>query len=86
MLTKYETKYLLESELTKVENLIDVVGKNAHHIQDLYADIKKKDETINKLLIRINEKRDKIYELQEVIKSQRDKDIHSILDPHGANN
>ena len=86
MLTKYETKYLLESELTKVENLIDVVGKNAHHIQDLYADIKKKDKTINKLLIRINEKRDKIYELQEVIKSQRDKDIHTILDPHGANN
>ena len=40
-MTKWEYKYLWESEATKVENLIDINGKNTHHIQDLYADLKK---------------------------------------------
>ena len=86
MLTKYETKYLLESELTKVENLIDVVGKNAHHIQDLYADIKKKDETINKLLARINEKREENYKLQSIIKSQSEKNLAEYHFPESVDN
>ena len=41
-MNKYEFKYMYEQETLKVENLIDVVGKNAHHIQDLYAELKKK--------------------------------------------
>ena len=36
-MNKYELKYMFEQETLKVENLIDVVGKNAHHIQD-YAE------------------------------------------------
>ena len=39
-----------QAKQRKVENLIDINGKNTHHIQELYADLKKKDETINKLL------------------------------------
>ena len=45
-MNKYELKYMYEQEATKVENLIDINGKNAHHIQDLYAEIKKKDENM----------------------------------------
>ena len=53
-MNKYELKYLFEQEATKVENLIDVVGKNAHHIQDLSAELKKKDANIDKLIARYN--------------------------------
>ena len=48
--------------------------------------LKEKERTIQTLLTRVNEKREKIYELRDIIKSQRDKDIRSILDPNGANN
>ena len=34
----------------------------------------------------VDEKREKIYELRDIIKSQREKDVRAILDPHGANN
>jgi hypothetical protein len=57
-MNKYEFKYMYEQEATKVENLIDVVGKNAHHIQDLSAELKKKDENIDKLIARLNDKRE----------------------------
>ena len=69
-MNKYEIKYMFEQETLKVENLIDVVGKNAHHIQDLYAEIKKKDENINKLIGRLNDKREEVFKLQNIIKSQ----------------
>ena len=39
-MNKYELKYCLEDESTKVKDLIDINGKNAHHIQDLYEEIK----------------------------------------------
>ena len=45
-MNKYELKYCFEEEARKNSELIDVVGKNAYHIQDLYAEIKKKDENI----------------------------------------
>ena len=33
-MNKYELKYMYEQEATKVENLIDINGKNAHHIAE----------------------------------------------------
>ena len=51
-LNKWDYKYQWESAAAQVENLIDVIGKNSYHIQELYVDLKKKDETINKLLAR----------------------------------
>ena len=57
-MNKYELKYMFEQETLKVENLIDVVGKNSHHIQDLSAELKKKDENIDKLIARMNNKRE----------------------------
>ena len=74
-MNKYELKYMFEQETLKVENLIDVVGKNAHHIQDLYAEIKKKDENINKLIGRLNDKREEVFKLQNIIKSQTEKNL-----------
>jgi len=74
-MNKYELKYMYEQESVKVENLIDVVGKNAHHIQDLYAELKKKDESIDKILTRLNDKREEVYKLKNIIQSQTQKNL-----------
>jgi DNA polymerase elongation subunit (family B) len=85
-MNKHELKYMYEQEAIKVENLIDVAGKNAHHIQDLSAELKKKDETINKLLARINEKREEVYRLQNIIKSQQEKNLAEYHFPNEVDN
>jgi len=72
-MNKYELKYMFEQETLKVENLIDVVGKNAHHIQDLSAELKKKDANIDKLIARLNDKREEVYKLKNIIQSQTQK-------------
>jgi hypothetical protein len=59
---------MYEQEATKVENLIDINGKNAHHIQDLYSELKKKDANIDKLIARLNDKREEVFKLQNIIK------------------
>ncbi len=74
-MNKYEIKYMFEQETLKVENLIDVVGKNAHHIQDLSAELKKKDENIDKLIARLNDKREEVYKLKTIIQSQTQKNL-----------
>tara|TARA_R100000951_G_scaffold82271_1_gene70012 strand:- start:153 stop:413 length:261 start_codon:yes stop_codon:yes gene_type:complete len=74
-MNKYELKYMFEQETLKVENLIDVVGKNAHHIQDLYAELKKKDVNIDKLIERLNTKREEVYKLKNIIQSQTQKNL-----------
>ena len=74
-MNKYELKYMFEQETLKVENLIDVVGKNAHHIQDLSAELKKKDENIDKLIARLNDKREEVYKLKNIIQSQTQKNL-----------
>ena len=78
-MTQWEYKYLWESEATKVENLIDINGKNTHHIQDLYADLKKKDEVINKLSVKLNEKREDVLKLKNLIKTQHEKDFAAAI-------
>ena len=74
-MNKYELKYLFEQEATKVENLIDVVGKNAHHIHDLSAELKKKDANIDKLIARLNDKREEVFKLKNIIQSQTQKNL-----------
>ena len=74
-MNKYELKYMFEQETLKVENLIDVVGKNTHHIQDLSAELKKKDENIDKLIARLNDKREEVYKLKNIIQSQTQKNL-----------
>ena len=74
-MNKYELKYMFEQETLKVENLMDVVGKNAHHIQDLSAELKKKDENIDKLIARLNDKREEVFKLKNIIQSQTQKNL-----------
>jgi len=85
-MNKYELKYMYEQEATKVENLIDINGKNAHHIQDLYAEIKKKDENIDKLIARLNDKRGEAFKLKTIIKSQQEKNLAEYHFPNEVDN
>ena len=85
-MNKYELKYMFEQETLKVENLIDVVGKNAHHIQDLSAELKKKDANIDKLIARLNDKREEVYKLKNIIQSQTQKNLADYHFPSAVDN
>ena len=78
-LNKWEYKYQWETAAAQVENLIDINGKNAFHIQELYADLKKKDEVINKLSVKLNEKREDVLKLKNLIKTQHEKDFAAAI-------
>lgn len=86
MMNKAELKYLLENEIQKNENLIDIVGKNTLHIQSLYSDLKTKEHTVTKLLARLNEKREEVYKLKEIIRSQSEKKIAETFYPESVDN
>ena len=71
-MNKYELKYL-EDESTKVKDLIDINGKNAHHIQDLYEEIKELKIHNKKLIVRMNDKTEENIKLKNIIRSQQEK-------------
>ena len=77
---------MYEQEATKVENLIDINGKNAHHIQDLYSELKKKDANIDKLIARLNDKREEVFKLQNIIKSHQEKNLREYHFPESVDN
>ena len=45
-LNKYEIKYMLESEQSKTDRLIDIIGKKDLHIDDLLAQNQEHKQTI----------------------------------------
>lgn len=78
-MNKYELKYLVESLISSNNNLTDVAGKQTTHIAELWTEIGLKNEKIGKLT-------NKIYELQDVIKSQRTKDMQEFFNPDRFDN
>ena len=82
----FKDKFKFHQDIELDADLIDINGKNAHHIQDLYFDLKKKDETIQKLLTRINEKREENFKLQTIIKSQSEKNLAEYHFPESVDN
>ena len=78
-MNKYELKYLVESLISSNNNLTDVAGKQTTHIAELWTEIGLKNEKITKLTT-------KIYELQDVIKSQRTKDMQEFFNPDRFDN
>ena len=85
-MNKYELKYCFEEEARKNSELIDVVGKNAYHIKDLYAEIKKKDENLDKLIARLNDKREEAFKLKTIIKQQQEKNLAEYHFPNEVDN
>ena len=78
-MNKYELKYLLETLISSNDRLTDVAGKQTTHIAELWTEIDLKNERIVKLT-------NKIYELQDIIKSQRLKDFVEFENPERVDN
>ena len=78
-MNKYEIKYLLESQTSILDRLSDTTGKQSLHIQELCEEIKQKDIKITKLT-------NKIYELHDIIKSQKQKNWEEFIHPERIDN
>ncbi len=78
-MNKYEIKYLLESQTSILDRLSDTTGKQSLHIQELWEEIKQKDNRITKLT-------NKIYELHDIIKSQKQKNWEEFIHPERIDN
>ena len=70
-MNKHEIKWALEHEQQKTESLIDINGINAHHIRDLYAEIKRLKDVNDKLIVRLNDKREENYQLRKKLDVKR---------------
>ena len=78
-MNKYEIKYLLESQTSILDRLSDTTGKQSLHIQELWEELKQKDIKITKLT-------NKIYELHDIIKSQKQKHWEEFIHPERIDN
>ena len=78
-MNKYEIKYLLESQTSILDRLSDTTGKQSLHIQELWEELKQKDIKITKLT-------NKIYELHDIIKSQKQKNWVEFIHPERIDN
>ena len=78
-MNKYEIKYLLETMTSSVDRLTDSLGKQSLHIQELREELKQKDIKITKLT-------NKIYELHDIIKSQKQKNWEEFIHPERIDN
>ena len=78
-MNKYEIKYLLESQTSILDRLSDTTGKQSLHIQELWQEIKQKDIKITKLT-------NNIYELHDIIKSQKQKNWEEFIHPERIDN
>ena len=78
-MNKYEIKYLLESQTFILDRLSDTTGKQSLHIQELWEELKQKDIKITKLT-------NKIYELHDIIKSQKQKNWEEFIHPERIDN
>ena len=59
-MNKYELKYMLETELSKCDRLIDVLGKHSHQFDALWQEIREKQDKINNQIIEIRRLKDMV--------------------------
>ncbi len=78
-MNKFEIKFLLEQSMSSVDKLTDISGKQTHHIDELWEANKQKDLKIQKLT-------NKIYELHDIIKSQKQKNWEEFIHPERIDN
>jgi hypothetical protein len=59
-MNKYELKYMLETELSKGDRLIDIMGKHSHQFDALWQEIREKQDKINNQIIEIRRLKDMV--------------------------
>ena len=60
---KYEIKYLLESMTSSVDRLTDSLGKQSHHISELWTEIGEKQNIITSQRYEIKKLKERLLEL-----------------------
>tara|TARA_R110001592_G_scaffold106275_4_gene298343 strand:- start:651 stop:908 length:258 start_codon:yes stop_codon:yes gene_type:complete len=85
-MNKYEIKYMLEQAMSSVDRLTDTQGKQSLHIENIWAEIKDRDSTIELYKSKLIEKNEEIIRLRNLIKSQTDKNLTEHHFPTEVNN
>ena len=85
-MNKYEIKYMLEQAMSSVDRLTDTTGKQSLHIENIWAEIKDRDSTIELYKSKLIEKNEEIIRLRNLIKSQSDKNLTEHHFPTQVNN
>ena len=85
-MNKYEIKYMLEQAMSSVDRLTDTTGKQSLHIENIWAEIKDRDSTIELYKSKLIEKHEEIIRLRNLIKSQSDKNLTEHHFPTEVNN
>tara|TARA_R110002073_G_scaffold96063_2_gene222347 strand:- start:3325 stop:3582 length:258 start_codon:yes stop_codon:yes gene_type:complete len=85
-MNKYEIKYMLEQAMSSVDRLTDTTGKQSLHIENIWAEIKDRDSTIELYKSKLIEKNEEIIRLRNLIKSQTDKNLTEHHFPTEVNN
>ena len=85
-MNKYEIKYVLEQAMSSVDRLTDTTGKQSLHIENIWAEIKDRDSTIELYKSKLIEKNEEIIRLRNLIKSQSDKNLTEHHFPTEVNN
>jgi len=70
-MNKYELKYILEQQ----SSIVDSLGKQSTHIQELWTEIGLKNTKINNLTQVLGTKNEEIIKLKNIIKSQSEKNL-----------
>ena len=70
-MNKYEIKYLLETMTASVDRLTDSLGKQSHHISELWTEIGEKQTKINNLAWENKELREKLIKCQKIVLKDR---------------
>ena len=70
-MNKYEIKYLLETMTASVDRLTDSLGKQSHHISELWTEIGEKQTKINNLVWENKELREKLVKCQKIVLKDR---------------
>jgi|TARA_A100001388_G_scaffold157887_1_gene117771 uncharacterized coiled-coil protein SlyX len=90
-MNKYEIKYLLETMTSSVDRLTDSLGKQSHHISELWTEIGHKQDTISNQRYEIRRLKEKLLELQQqhynnkVDEAKFEKSIKDIVGEHTDN-
>ena len=85
-MNKYEIKYMLEQAMSSVDRLTATQGKQSPHIENIWAEIKDRDSTIELYKSKLIEKNEEIIRLRNLIQSQSDKNLTEHHLPTEVNN
>lgn len=86
IMNKYEIKYMLETTMSAVDRLTDTNAKITLHNENLWGEIKQKDEKIGELFAKLQDLAKEKYKLQSIIKSQEEKDLTEYHFPEKVDN